>query len=70
MRTQDFLKAIEIISQNHSSKIVINYCPPNGQVKIDNSIGILECCAAVTSKLNDEGYSLSMHNGFLNVDKY
>lgn len=70
MKTVNFLRAIEIIGAHHSTTIVINHIEPNAQVKIDNSISIIECCAAVVSELEAEGFSLSMHNNMLSVNKY
>lgn len=71
MKTTDFIKAIEIISANHSNEIVINKvkadrsCPSQ-----DNpSLHIKNCVPAAINNLLKAGYMLSMSDGLLVVDK-
>lgn len=74
MKANDFLKAVEICSSNHSTGIVINQ-PKNGFVgdlgTLNFTLHITKCCASVVNKLIEAGYSLSMTEGVgLSVDKY
>ena len=70
MNATDFLKAIEIISQHHSTKIVINHVEPNGQVDLEKKrIHIIDCCPSVINKLKNESFTVGMQNGMLWVDK-
>ena len=73
MNKNDFLNALEILSSNHSTKLVINKAI-NGFVgtlgKDKWTIHITECCASVIDKLKNEGYRLSMSKYGLDVDKY
>lgn len=73
MKRNDFLLAIEILSSNHTSKITINQPIDNfvgdlGQTKW--SIHITHCVPAVVSKLIEAGFSLSMTEYGLHVNKY
>ncbi len=74
MTKDNYLKALEIISQNHSTEIKINL-PSNGFV--GDTLGISEfnltitrCCASVVDHLIKSGYVLSMTKDGLSVDKY
>jgi hypothetical protein len=71
MNKVDFMRAIEILSNSHSVEMIINYVKPNGQVNIENPrISIIGCPARVVHELRDEGYSISMTEGRMNVNKY
>lgn len=73
MKTVNFIKALEIISENHSTEISINYVKPNGFVDVGKSnptLRIKSCCAGVVNRLHDAGYALSMDNGSLVVEDY
>ena len=73
MNKVDFLEAIKIISQNHSTKLIINHVEPNGQVSpvlASPTISITDCCASVISNLKEAGFSLSMQNGMTTVSKF
>ena len=73
MKKEDFMQALELLSSNHTTKITINQ-------PIDNFVGdlgtkswtihITKCCPAVVIKLVDAGYSLSMTEHGLCVNKY
>lgn len=71
---EEFLKAIQIISANHSTELKINL-PTNGFVgdKLGNmefNLTITKCYASVINNLTGNGYSLSMTPDGLSVDKY
>ena len=73
MKLQEFLKALEIISANHSTELIINKPVNNfvgdlGTTKF--TLQIKNCCASVINKLLAEKYSVSMVDGLLSVDKY
>ena len=71
MKREQFFKAIEIIAQNHTSKIIINNADGFVRTNADDlTIDILTCCAAVTNNLVKEGYSLAMHEGKTAVNYY
>lgn len=71
MKPTDFSTAIQICSFHHSTELVINQCAENGQVPSIESptIHIKSCVPAVINKLIDKGFSLSMRNGLMSVDK-
>lgn len=70
MQKVDFLQAIDIISECHSSKIIINHTKDNGQVDIENRrIHIIDCVPAVILKLQAEKFSLRMKDGMMEVSK-
>ena len=73
MKNQDFLNALSIIGQHHSTKIIINepidsFVGELGQSKF--TIKITDCCASVFNKLRAADFSLSMQNGTTSIDKY
>lgn len=73
MKAENFIKAIEIISKSHTSKVVINHVRPGKQVSpvlASPTIDITQCCAAVIDDLKSAGYALSMHDGMLYVEDY
>jgi hypothetical protein len=73
MNANDFTQAIQIISKNHSTEVIINHVEPNGQVSpvlASPTIHIKTCCASVINNLKDAGFSLSMQNGMLSVTKF
>lgn len=74
MTKDNYLKALEIISQSHSTEIKINL-PTNGFV--GDSLGVSEFnltitrgCVSVVDRLTKSGYALSMTKDGLSVDKY
>ena len=71
MKESQFLKAITILSINHSTKILINK-PNNGHVgnlgSTEFTIDIIDCCASVMNNLIDKGYYLSMKDGLTSVN--
>ena len=73
MKESQFLKAITILSINHSTKILINK-PNNGYVgnlgSTEFTIDIIDCCASVMNNLIDKGYYLSMKDGLTSVNHY
>ena len=73
MKKIDFLEAIDIISSTHSNKLVINRVKPNvsvGDVLLNPTIHIVDCCAATIKKLTESGFTVSMSEGWLLVSKY
>lgn len=69
MELKTFQLAISILLEFHSIEIIINHCKSNGQVKLTNTIHIKNCCAECVKKLINQGFSLTMHDGLLIVDK-
>ena len=71
MEKQDFLTTLNIISENHTTKIVINKA--DGFVgelgKTEFTIHLIDCCASVVDKLKKADYMLSMNKGYLLVHK-
>lgn len=66
MKPENFSKAISIIMQTHSAKVIINYVKPGGMVgdtKNDPNLYIVNCVPAVVSDLIEQGFSLSMRDG-------
>lgn len=73
MKQQDFITAIEITTHNHTTEVVINKSTGNGSTtgtSTDPTLHIKHCCASVVNKLIAKGFSLSMHDGLMTVDKY
>jgi len=70
MSEQNFFLAITLCRRYHTTEIVINHTPANGVVKLDNSILIKRCCASLTEDLIENGFSLSMTEYGLSVDKF
>ena len=73
MKKENFLKAIEIISEYHTTKMIINK-PVNGFVgdlgSKEWSINIISCCTSVINGLTDAGFSLTMLDGMLSLADY
>ena len=71
MKQGPFTKAIEIISEHHSSQISINL-PKNDFVgdlgKNDWTIHINKCCHSVIAALIKEGFILHMGENGISVD--
>lgn len=67
MKLENLLKAIEIISEHHSTEIIINRVGEDNMANAKN-LYITNCVPAVVNKLKDAGFSLSMHRGMLLVD--
>ena len=72
MKKVDFMLALEILSENHTTKITINQ-PIDHFVgnlgKSEWTIHINRCVPAVTAKLIQAGYMLSMTEYGLLVEK-
>ena len=72
MDREQFFKVIEIISEHHSTEVVINEAV-NGFVgelgRSKWSVTIKECCPSVIEKLIKEGFMLSMTATGLHIDK-
>lgn len=73
MKQADFINAVTIISQHHTTQMLINK-PLNGHVgklgESEYTIHINDCCASVINKLKDGGFTLSMDKFGLNVNKF
>ncbi len=71
MKQGPFTRAIEIISEHHSSQITINK-PKNGFVgdlgQSDWTIHINKCCHTVIAKLIQERFVLGMSEDGISVD--
>ena len=74
MTKQHFSEALQIIATYHTSHIIIN--KPAGSF-VNSNIGTTEftihitiCCASVVENLRRAGYSLSMSENGLSVNKY
>ena len=66
MKPENFSKAISIIMQTHSAKVIINYVKPDGVVgdlENDPTLYIVNCVPAVINDLIRQGFSLSMTDG-------
>lgn len=73
MKLTNFLKAMEIMSTNHSTQLFINkpYGNNVGDLGVTNyNIRIKDCCASVMNNLVDAGFTLSMTDGLTTVDDY
>ncbi len=70
MKTKNFVEAMNIIADHHSTEIEINPVKENEQVDLSNRIVITGCCASVITKLIDAGFSLSIDEGKLSIDDY
>ena len=73
MKLDNFLKAIKIISANHTTEIIINNVKPNGQVSPvleSPTIHVINCCASVINDLKTAGFTLSIDKGKLCVEDY
>lgn len=72
MDREQFYKVIEIISEQHSTEVVINEAV-NGFVgelgRSKWSVTIKKCCPSVIEKLIKEGFMLSMTATGLHIDK-
>lgn len=67
MKREDKMKALGIINDwggTVQTKVVLDT-----QVK-DDYLGIFECPPTTIEQLMDAGYTMSMHEGFLLIDKY
>ena len=73
MKPENFLKACQIISENHSNEIFINWVRPGGVVEVgakNPTIHIIDCTGSTVDKLKNAGFSLSMDGGKLSVQDY
>lgn len=72
MKEQDFFDALKIISQYHTTTIVVNK-PKDGFVgdlgKSSFALHITQCVPAVVKELSYVGFRLSMDADGLKVDK-
>ena len=67
-----FNEAIRIISEYHTTEIVINKsCDSQAYCDSDKPrLHIKNCCAGLINELVKAKFSLSLHDGFLSVDAY
>jgi hypothetical protein len=73
MKAENFLVAIQIIAECHTSKIIINKVLPNGQVSpvLDSpTIHIKHCCAGVINRLKEANFTVSMFHGLMSIEDY
>lgn len=71
MKEEDLIKAIMILKEHHSNEIVINHIKQSGGFsKGRPTLHIRNCVASAINKLIEAGFTLSMNNGLLTVDKY
>jgi hypothetical protein len=73
MKPKNFLKAIEIMTENHTNEIIINKSTGHGSTTGDEknpTLHIVHCTASTINKLMGAGFSLSMNKGFLSVADY
>lgn len=67
------MEAIELISKYHTTEIVINQAVNNfvGSLGMDKwTLHVKKCCAAVVDRLIAHGYSVSMTEYGMAVEKY
>jgi len=67
MKPTNFETAMGIISNFHSNTVIINKVI-NNQVPKEPTIHITDCVPACINALKDNNFSLSMRDGFLEVD--
>lgn len=67
MKKNDFITALELLSENHSTELIINQPINNFVGELGSkewTIHITNCVPAVINKLIDAGYSLRMEKGY------
>jgi len=71
MKTNELLKAIEILSLHHSNEVIINKVSNNGSIgnlcSGEPSLHVVNCVPAAINELLKAGFTLSMDHGFLSV---
>ena len=67
MKTENLLKAIEIITAHHSTKMTINKVKSGEVVSSARTLVIHNCVPSVINKLRDEGFMLSMTDEGLTI---
>lgn len=71
MKKINFTQAVTILSDFHTTELVINKVEKNGQVDTENKrINIKTCCAGAINALLAAGFTVSMDNGYLSVQDY
>ena len=70
MKKEELLKAIEICTEYHSTKLTINYVKSGDVVSNASPLIIHKCCPAVINDLKANGYSVGMCKAGMYVDKY
>ena len=73
MKAKNFMRAVDICSKNHSTKVLINYVASGDTVRAgenNKTLHIIDCCASVVQNLFNDGFSLSLHKGMMSVDDY
>ena len=73
MKQVDFITAIEILTINHSNEVIINKSTGHGSTtgnELNPTLHIRSCVASAVNKLIAHGFSLSMHEGLMSVDKF
>jgi hypothetical protein len=73
MKATNFIKAVTILTENHSNEIIVNisrgHISNTGNAE-NPTLHIKNCTASSINKLKEAGFSLSMDNGLLSVDDY
>ena len=73
MKAVDFLKAVEILTKNHSNEIIVNKSTGHGSTtgnEANPTLHITNCTASAVNNLKEAGFSLSMNGGFMTVEKF
>ena len=69
MKKEDFISAIHICEEHHSTKLTINLVPEGQVVSNAQRLVIHECVPAVINKLKDAGYMIGLESYGMYVDK-
>jgi len=67
MRKEDMMVAVEICMKHRGT---VEFHPVVGTQVTDKYIGLIYACPALINELVKEGYSLSLNDGHILVDKY
>lgn len=73
MTQKDFLLAVQILTDHHSNEVIINKSTGHGSTTGNSekpTLHVKNCVASVVNKLIAHGFSLSMNEGLMSVDKY
>ncbi len=73
MKPNDFIQAVQICTQHHTNEVIINKSnghASNTGTETNPTLHIKNCCATVTKKLQDAGFSLFMKDGLLSIEKF
>lgn len=69
MTRETFNEAMDIITQSHSTEIIINKPNDNGSIPTERTIHIKSAVPKVLERLMYKGYILNLKNGYLSVTK-